>query len=148
MLEETIDYAMRHLGVPYHWGGNNRLVGFDCSGFVCEVLKSVGLLQIRDDLSSQQLYEKFLTGSPIPSRGSLAFFGKGLLEISHVALVLDSRRMIECAGGDHTTLLLADAQAKGALVRVRPVLSRGDFLGCRRPPYQFPRDPVEHLDVA
>jgi len=29
----------------YLWGGDDPLAGFDCSGFVIEILKSVGILE-------------------------------------------------------------------------------------------------------
>lgn len=34
--------AVRHVGVPYRWGGNDRS-GWDCSGFVTYVLRAVGV---------------------------------------------------------------------------------------------------------
>ena len=46
--------ALSYRGTPYVWGGDDPS-GFDCSGFVLECLKSVGLLPERADLTADRL---------------------------------------------------------------------------------------------
>lgn len=38
-----ITEAERYLGYPYVWGGSSLSTSFDCSGFVCGVLKNSGV---------------------------------------------------------------------------------------------------------
>ena len=40
--ELMIEYSKTFIGKPYRWGGEGVL-GFDCSGFIQEVLRCVGL---------------------------------------------------------------------------------------------------------
>src|SRR5579862_3338342 len=115
--------AMSMLGTPYLWGGKSRFTGLDCSGFVCEVLKSVGLLQSTEDLSAQALYSKFLPKKLMPTgSGYLVFFADYYGVVDHVGIVLNTANnlMIEAGGGDHTVTTVELAKTKGACVRVRP----------------------------
>lgn len=133
-----IRYAWDHLGVPYIYGGNNRLQGMDCSGFVCEVLRSWGI--INGDYSSQGLYVLFqgrgykrtFTGEP----KAIAFYGRGPGSIKHVSFCLDSRRCLEAGGGDKSTLTLEDAKKRGACVRLRLIKDRTDYLFSVLPNYR------------
>lgn len=130
------EYAMSMLGLPYIYGGNSPLTGLDCSGFVCELLKSCGVLSMHEDLSAQLLYNKFAVISPNRyGLGSLAFYGKAANDVSHVALCLDPYRMIEAGGGDRATLTKMDAASKNACVRIRLIRGRADFLAVAKPDY-------------
>lgn len=139
-MDKLIAYAMSMVGTtPYRYKGNNPLSGFDCSGFVCEVIRSAGLLKWNEDLNSQGLYDKFekQAGTRINSvaAGSLAFYGESWSKITHVAFHIDPERVIECGGGDHLTLTREDAESKNAFVRIRVVRYRQDYLGSLRPDY-------------
>ena len=46
--------AWHYLGTPYIWGGDD-FSGFDCSGFVIEILKSVGILPRDGDWTAAML---------------------------------------------------------------------------------------------
>lgn len=59
--------ALSYLGTPYIWGGDDPS-GFDCSGFVIECLKSVGLLSEKEDYTADGLYHLF--NPPIADRVS------------------------------------------------------------------------------
>lgn len=130
----TYAYAMSLLGLPYSWGGNNPLRGFDCSGFIYELACMIGFSPpLR--MNAQELYNYYLFhGAPSdPKFGALCFYGKSLNEISHIGFCLSSSLMIEAASGDHTTIDLATAVRQGACVKIRPIKYRTDFLSVVMP---------------
>lgn len=131
----AINYALTFIGVPYHYGGNNPLVGFDCSGLVCEVLKSVGVIKSHEDFSARELRKELLRQGATKSieTGAILFFGKSKDMVSHVAVALDESTMIESGGGDASTVTREAAQASGAMVRIRPI--RADLVDSLLPNY-------------
>ena len=118
---DLVEIALMFFGTPYVWGGNYITTGLDCSGFVCEVSRSLGLLG-KGDLTAQGLYfyyRDISRGSGI-QRNSILFFGS-LEKISHVAIAIDEKLMIEAGGeGRNNT-------DKG-YVRIRPISNRGDLV--------------------
>lgn len=136
-MQTLRELAMSYLGLPYKYGGNNPITGFDCSGLVCELLKSCGVLPHGADLNAQGLYDLLEKSGSVDrwGMGSVAFYGKDPLNITHVAFCLDQYRMIEAGGGDRTTLTAADAAAKNACVRIRPIKYRSDFMVVIKPDY-------------
>ena len=131
------DYAMRLVGLPYRWGGDDTLDGFDCSGLVLELLKASGAYAAHGaDTTAAGLYQLF-SGLPHgePVFGSLAFYGRDA--VSHVAFCLNESDMLEAGGGGHKTLTKDDAAKQNAYVRIRPIKSRNDLVGFRAPPYPW-----------
>jgi cell wall-associated NlpC family hydrolase len=127
--------ASNYLNIKYQWGGTSPEQGFDCSGFVFEVLASLGFNfpSISSDHElrrSQYLYEilKSYEHSPSIRAGDILWFGKSIKEITHVAIAASSLLMIE-AGGEGR-----ESTDKGS-VRIRPI--RSDLVAFR--------SPVEHL---
>lgn len=129
-------YALSFLGTPYKFGGANRLTGLDCSEFVQELLRSVGM-DPPGDQTAQALFDHFSQKGDWgkTQAGALAFFGKDAKSITHVAMLLDQYRIIEAGGGDSTTSSLQDAQQKGAMVRIRLLKFRKDLVAVIRPQY-------------
>lgn len=129
-------YALSFLGTPYKYGGANRLTGLDCSEFVQELLRSVGM-DPPGDQNAQALFDHFSQNGDWnkAQAGALAFFGKDSKNITHVAMLLDPYRIIEAGGGDGTTTSLEAAQAKGAMVRIRLLKFRKDLVAVIRPHY-------------
>jgi len=133
MIKHMLTYAQSLLGAPYIWGGNGPF--FDCSGFVQEVLASVGV-DPAGDQTAQALYDT-CKAREWPSQfahGSLLFYGKSRDKITHVAILLNDSLMIEAGGGDSSTLTLEDAIKKGAMVRQRPI--RKNFIAVLKPQFQ------------
>ena len=136
-MDVLLRTALSYLGTPYKYGGKSPVGGLDCSGFVSEVLKSVGILSWDATLSAQQLYNE-IEKSGRPDRwglGSLAFYGSDVNHIEHVAFCIDQYRMVEAGGGDHLCLDVATAALHNACVRVRPIKFRHDFLCVVKPDY-------------
>lgn len=129
-------YAMSFLGTPYRFGGGNRLQGLDCSEFVQELLRSVGM-DPPGDQNAQALFDYFSKNGEWnrQSMGSLAFFGKSASQITHVAMLIDQYRIIEAGGGDSTTVSFDAAKDRGAMVRIRLLKFRGDLVAVIRPRY-------------
>ena len=124
--EIVIQYALSFLGVPYRWGGSDRFNGFDCSGFIQEILDSVG------DQTAQALFEAFKNKEIDFTLGipecSIIFFGKSKSQITHVAMSIGSGSMIESGGGGSKTLTLNDAIKQNACVRIKSISRRKDLV--------------------
>jgi cell wall-associated NlpC family hydrolase len=136
------DYAMRFIGVPYHYGGASPMEGEDCSHFVCEMLMAFGIEPFGFYLTAQGLSEQaHRTESPYQhlgtsdsiEMGDLAFFGKGPNQVEHVGFCLNDSLMINAAGGDASTVNVAEAIKHQAFVKIRPIHYRRDFLFVVRP---------------
>jgi hypothetical protein len=132
------DYAMQFVGVPYLWGGDDPMKGFDCSGFVIELLSAVGAFPDKTDSTAQGLYEYLLPMGKFNEYGlgSIAFYGKDLKHISHVAFCLDQYVMLNAGSGDSKTVDLQSAIKQNAFIKMRPIKYRKDFLGVIKPDYR------------
>lgn len=136
-MDLLIAYAMQFVNVPYRWAGNSPLVGIDCSGFVCELLKSAGVISPHDDLSAQALHDA-LAGfgtSGVRGPGVLAFYGQSVTKITHVAFMVDAYRILEAGGGGHEILTPEEAAAADARVRMRLLTYRSDLVATVKPRY-------------
>lgn len=135
-MELLIRYAMRFVGTPYLWGGSTPMGGIDCSGLVQEILASVGI-DPPGDQTAQALYNHFESRSRPNTwgAGSLAFFGKSVREITHVAFCVDQYRMIEAGGGGSRVTTLQAAITSSAFVRMRPIRARRDLVAVIKPDY-------------
>ena len=87
--------ALSFLNSPYLWGGKTKF-GVDCSGFVQSVFKIYGKILPRDSYQQAVVgVEVNLENSKI---GDLAFFGKKIDEITHVGILISSRKIIHSSG--------------------------------------------------
>lgn len=132
-MDRLVEYAMSFVGQPYIWGGTSP-GGWDCSGFVQEILASVGMDKPGRQ-NSHHLYLEFKeTGGQLRKAGSLAFFGTPE-RIIHVGFMIDGHRMVEAGGGDSGTTTVALAWRANAFVKVRPVVYRRDLVAIYAPNY-------------
>jgi cell wall-associated NlpC family hydrolase len=132
-----INYAIMFVGIPYIWGGDNPVSGFDCSGFIQHVLDSSGM-DPKGDQTAQSLYHYFKEkGRETRSiqRGALVFYGKSPTSITHISLAIDSHRIIEAGGGGRSTRSKEDAARCNACVRIKPLTHRSDIVGIIMPNY-------------
>lgn len=134
--QAAVDYALSFIGQPYRWGaeeggGDDPVLGFDCSGFTGEIMKSVGKQGLQERLNSKQQYQRFI-GSLVtdPIAGCLIFFSKVPQgEIIHVEMCIDRFQRIGASGGDSTTNTLVEAAVQNAFVKLRPIYSRPNIVG-------------------
>jgi len=124
---------MQFVGLPYKWAGENPLEGYDCSGFVLELLRASGVLSGKFDYTSAALHNKFLEKCE-PTFGALAFYGD---PISHVGFCVNEHFMLEAGGGNSFVKTKEDAAKMNAFIRLRPVMSRSDFRNCSMPNYPW-----------
>jgi hypothetical protein len=123
----------RQLNQPYRWGGDDPLVGFDCSGLVIEGLKAAGILPREGDWSAEQLangvFKDYARLVDVRSftPGSLLFWNRGAPpKIGHVeivyAVVGGKVFTIGASGGSSAEIDLAHAVADNAYVKIRPAV--------------------------
>lgn len=130
-LDFAIKYAFSFVGKPYKWGGEEPNAGFDCSGYVQEILRAVGVDKPGDQ-NSAALYRVFKEHSiecleTIPA-GSLCFFGSSKRRISHVSYAIGNELILEAGGGGSLVENIDDAIAARAFVRMRPITFRRDLV--------------------
>lgn len=113
-----IDYLKNFIGIKYKLGGELQKDGFsDCSSLVLEGLRSEGLWG-KTDARAQDIYNKFsLKIVQKASPNCLLFFGESITKITHVAVCIDDKKMIEAGGTDEE-----------GMVRIRPMTWRKDLV--------------------
>lgn len=128
MRDLLINNCLKYIGVPYVWGGESRAEGgFDCSGFVYNVLNDTGLKVPR--LTAQGYYNKFKGNScNIQTRGALLFFGKSEGSITHVAISDGHGKMYESIGSKRNT-----KTNPGKGVTLSNITRRGDLIAACDP---------------
>jgi len=130
----AIKYAWSMIGKPYIWGGDDPMKGFDCSGFIIEILKSVGILPEKGDWTAQALYNLFNGNyKTVVTGGSLAFYGKSEKKITHIMFCIDYQHCIGSTGGGSKTKTIQDAIDQNAFIKMRPINYRNDLIGFINP---------------
>lgn len=120
LRKEIIRTAERFVGVPYKWGGESTVSGFDCSGLTMVVYQLNGLELPRTSV------KQWTAGRPVDERdlaqGDLLFFAtRGGNKVSHVGIYL---------GGD----AFLHAPGRGSTIQVASLSSdyfRARYLGAR-----------------
>jgi cell wall-associated NlpC family hydrolase len=101
-----LEIARSYIGTPYRYGGMSES-GFDCSGFVCHVYKSVGVKLPRTSKAQSQSVHKIGREELMP--GDLLFFdtsGRG--EINHSGIYLGDGRFIHSSSGKRRGVVISD----------------------------------------
>ena len=95
--DRLLSEAAQYLGYPYVWGGSSPSTGFDCSGFVCYVLKNSGYVDI-SRTNAQGIYDRcqrIPAGEAQP--GDIIFFTgtyNSGSPVSHVGIYCGNGQMI------------------------------------------------------
>lgn len=140
MSRETfINSCLKFLGLPYTWGGDDPIDGYDCSGLVQDLLAMVGLDPLGDQ-TAQGLYDALKAKAlnitqnlSLLDTGALVFYGKSNSQITHVELILEGQTLIGAIGGGSRTKNLQDAAAQNAFVKLRPLGYRKDIVAVLLP---------------
>jgi cell wall-associated NlpC family hydrolase len=145
---EQYVWAMVARAHRYHYGGDDPIQGFDCSGLVHEFLMAFGVAPFEPKPSAQQLFAHYLSwglkqASQIPPElpeayfGAMAFFGESEKLVDHVGFCVSPTHMVEAGGGDATVIDDKTAIARNGFIKLRPVKYRKGFLGFIRPAYPW-----------
>ena len=116
----------KFLGIPYRWGGDDAMEGFDCSGLMVEVLKSTGEMSREKDYTAQGL-SKLYPETEVLQAGVLVFYdwnNDGKIDhVEMVALVDDDGEVytVGASGGGSATTSLRAASSSNAYVKMRPL---------------------------
>lgn len=91
--------AEKYLGYPYVWGGSTPSTSFDCSGFVCWVLKASGVWDI-GRTTAQGIFNQTITIPPSERQaGDIIYFTgtySSVGAVSHVGIYVGDGMMIHC----------------------------------------------------
>lgn len=130
----VLQIATNYLGTFYSWGGDDSS-GFDCSGFVIECFKSIGVLSRRGDWTANALYALWLKNEvSIPKAGDIVFWEDSHnSKIVHVEIVLNSELSIGASGGGSRTKSREDAIRDNAFIKIRPFRTRAYIKGFFNP---------------
>jgi len=94
-----IKEAEKYLGYPYVWGGSSPSTSFDCSGFVCWVLRESGVYNI-GRTTAQGIFNQCAKIPPSEARpGDIIFFTGTYASsgaVSHVGIYVGNGMMIHC----------------------------------------------------
>lgn len=140
-------YVMAFLGKPYFYGGDDPVSGFDCSGFVSEILRASGVAPWNYRDNAQGIFNLLhLKYKPcLPQLGAIIFFGKAPGFISHVGFCINEFVMIEAGGGTSETVTNDAAIKRNAFVRLRPINYRKDVVEILWPSYPACQNPLSEI---
>lgn len=96
-----LDEAERWIGTPYVYGGSTKS-GVDCSGFVCNVFKTVDTKLPRTSSEQAGSGESIALTQALP--GDLVFFNTSGSGVSHVGILIDSENFIHASTSNGVTV--------------------------------------------
>ncbi|MBS0591122.1 MAG: C40 family peptidase [Proteobacteria bacterium] len=97
--------AIGLVGTPYHWGGNTPQSGFDCSGLVVYVFRTIADVAL--PRTTQEMYAFELADVPRDRLlgGDLVFFDTTDHDISHVGIYVGQGRFVHAPNEGGTVRL-------------------------------------------
>ena len=108
--QEVVNFAVKHVGNPYRYGGNSLTNGTDCSGFTSQVYKNFGVNISRTSggqYSSNGTHVKKSDLKP----GDLVFYGYNG-RVNHVAIYMGNNQIVH-AGTARTGIHISPLTQRG-----------------------------------
>lgn len=131
LRDDVCAIAFAHYGLPYIWGGDDPILGEDCSGFAQEPFRAVGLLPRAQDFNADGLLNVAWKNLPrikeqrLLRPGDVVFWARPDKTIRHVEIVWraypDRVLTIGARGGGPKTRTREDAIRDNAFVKVSPL---------------------------
>lgn len=90
----VLEAGERYLGVPYRWGGTSASTGFDCSGFVQQVYRDVGVSLPRVSVDQSRSGVAVAGGVDQAQPGDLLFWRGNGSRPNHIAIYAGEGRML------------------------------------------------------
>ncbi len=116
LRREIVDFALKHVGVRYRWGGANLAKGVDCSGLTSEIYKRFGISIGRTSRDQAN------RGRTIPldqiKPGDLLIYKDHTGYINHVTMYLGNGKLIN-ASSENTGVIISDIGYRTPLKAVR-----------------------------
>lgn len=123
--ESIIENAKKYIGKPYVWGGESMEEGgYDCSGYVYNVLRDSGFKVNRTTADGYRGIGKKINPSQ-KKKGDLLYFGKNG-RATHIAIYAGDNGMYESVGGSSNT-----KRNPGKGVTYSSYYRRGDLMEVR-----------------
>jgi cell wall-associated NlpC family hydrolase len=119
--QRVVAIAERYLGVPYRWGGDDPITGFDCSGFAMYVYAQLGIHLTH--YTGAQWYEGARVAPSMLQPGDLVFFEPSGNGPQHEGIYIGGGRFIQAP---HT----------GDVVKISSLMDGGylfSYVGAVRP---------------
>jgi len=139
-IDKMIHIAEKWFGKPYIYSGNS-FIGVDCSGFVCAVLRSMGLVEQHEDLSVAMLWDKFQTQATLsPERGSLVFWFNNELKAVHIGICIDDKTSIQAARGNSALKVSEDTAIDEVILMANNINAMVDYV-----PINYRSDPARFV---
>jgi cell wall-associated NlpC family hydrolase len=94
---KILEHSKNLIGSPYLWGGKTPF-GYDCSGFLQQVFKSINISLQRD--TSEQIKDERMNSIDIESAdiGDIVFFNMEGNGVDHVGIWYGESQVIHCGG--------------------------------------------------
>ena len=96
--EQIVSFAKQYMGYSYVWAGSSPSTGFDCSGFVSYVFKSMGYQTSR---TAADIY--YNNGTSVAYEdlqpGDAVFFASSSQAIGHVGIYIGNGQFIHSSSG-------------------------------------------------
>ena len=124
-IKTVLQRAFALLGTPYRWGGTSPDRGFDCSGLVGYVFRSIGIDLPR--VSRARAHEgTAITDRAALAEGDLVFFGKRG-RVDHVGIYIGEGKFLHAprTGRDVTVSSLSTGYWSQKYLQARRVASGG-----------------------
>ena len=133
---------MQFVGSTYYYGGDDPMGGFDCSGYVQEILKAGGVIKRTSPKMNAQMICDYLRRRGAREHayraGSISFYGSfdgHTYKVGHIGFCISGSKMLHAGGGNSDTIDEETAIRRNAFVRMDDIRYRKDFLYVALPDY-------------